>query len=86
MKRASIVWLALGIALEIPVGVTLLTVILLSVRDRLIPQMLWVLSLVEGGLESMGVRSVGWGLALGMAVVGALLITLALTGGPTRRD
>jgi len=68
------------------VGVTLLTVILLSVRDRLIPQMLWVLSLVEGGLESMGVRSVGWGLALGMAVVGALLITLALTGGPTRRD
>jgi len=86
LKRASIVWLALGIALEIPVGVTLLTVILLSVRDRLIPQMLWVLSLVEGGLESMGVRSVGWGLALGMAVVGALLITLALTGGPTRRD
>lgn len=85
MKRASIVWLALGIALEIPVGVTLLTVILLSVRDNLIPEMLWVLSLVEGGLAWMGVRRVGWGLTLGMAVAGAALITLALMNGPRRR-
>ena len=83
MTRVQRSWwlvLTLGIALEIPVGVTLLTGILLSIRDELIPQMLWMLSLVEGGLDWMRVRSLGWGLTLGMAVAGALLITLALTG------